>query len=90
MLFNIDSRAGKNSKNEKDGILEVFVKVFNEKLGYCSEIPWLADFEHTLFMRDTYEDFKTSFHEITGSRWDEIRDHFSFEKENIVKALTKG
>jgi hypothetical protein len=90
MLFNIDSRAGKNSKNNKDGILEVFVKVFNEKLGYCSDIPWLADFEHTLFMKGDYEKFKTKFKEISNENWDEIKDNFYFERENVIKALSKG
>jgi len=89
MLFNIDSRAWKNSKNNKDGILEVFVKVFNEKLGYCSDIPWLADFEHTLFMKGDYEKFKTKFKEISGEDWDSIKDNFYFERENVIKALSE-
>jgi hypothetical protein len=87
MLFNIDSRAGKNSKNQKDGILEVFVKVFNEKLGYCSDIPWLADFEHTLYMKWDYEKFKEKFKEVSHEEWNNIKDNFYFERENIIKAL---
>lgn len=90
MLFNIDSRASKNSKNHKDGILEVFVKVFNEKLGYCSDIPWLADFEHTLYMRWEYEKFKSKFNEISWENWDKIKDNFYFERENVIKALIES
>lgn len=90
MLFNIDSRAWKNSKNHKDGILEVFVKVFNEKLGYCSDIPWLADFEHTLYMKWEYDTFKDKFKEISWENWNEIKDNFYFERENIIDALVKS
>lgn len=89
MLFNIDSRAGKNSKNNKDGILEVFVKVFNEKLWYCSDIPWLADFEHTLFMKWDYKKFKTKFKEVSNEDWNKIKDNFYFERENVIKALSQ-
>jgi len=90
MLFNIDSRAWKNSKNHKDWILEVFVKVFNEKLGYCSDIPWLADFEHTLYMKWEYDKFKEKFKSISWEDWDEIKDNFYFERENIIKSLVES
>jgi hypothetical protein len=90
ILFNIDSKAWKNSKNSKDWILEVFIKVFNEKLGYCADIPWLADFEHTLFMRWDYEKFKVMFNEVSGNNWDDIKDNFYFERENVIKALIES
>ena len=90
MLFNIDSRAWKNSKNHKDGILEVFIKVFNEKLGYCSDIPWLADFEHTLFMRWDYDKFKETFKSISWKNWDDEKDTFHFIRENIIEAVIKS
>lgn len=90
MLFNIDSRAWKNSKNHKDWILEVFVKVFNEKLGYCSDISWLADFEHTLYMKWEYDKFKNKFKEKSWENWDEIKDNFYFERDNIISSLSES
>ena len=44
ILFNIDSKSGMaDSQNNKEAILSVFLKVFNQKLGYYGANPFLAD-----------------------------------------------
>ena len=45
ILFNVDSKSTTDSKINKEAIKDVFMKVFNDYLGYCGSIPFLADFE---------------------------------------------
>src|SRR5690606_1738542 len=45
ILFNIDSKSEADSKQQKDAIVKVFNKVFNEMQGFCGSIPWVADLE---------------------------------------------
>ena len=45
ILFNVDSKSASDSKTNKEAINDVFMKVFNDYLGYCGSIPFLADFE---------------------------------------------
>ena len=45
ILFNIDSKSSSQSNSDKDDILNVFIKVFNEMRGYCGGMPFLANFE---------------------------------------------
>jgi len=40
ILFNIDSRA--DTEDKEDAILKVFLRVFNERLGYCADKPGLT------------------------------------------------
>lgn len=61
ILFNIDSKSATDSKMNKEAIKDVFMKVFNDYLGYCGSIPFLADFERKLDNDGRYEEFKTKF-----------------------------
>jgi energy-coupling factor transporter ATP-binding protein EcfA2 len=49
ILFNIDSRA--NSDDGENAILKVFLKVFNERVGYCADFPHIAHLERELDKR---------------------------------------
>ena len=46
VLFNIDAKA--DSKDERDVILQVFLRVFNEKLGFSADAPHIAHMERYL------------------------------------------
>ena len=46
ILFNIDAKA--DSKDERDVILQVFLRVFNEKLGFSGDAPHIAHMERYL------------------------------------------
>jgi len=89
ILFNIDSKSDSNSKANKDAIVKVFMKVFNEIQGFCSSLPWVAELERQLVKDGTYEAFKAKFEALSGSRWTDAREDFYFEEENIVKALAE-
>ncbi|MGM8836083.1 BREX system P-loop protein BrxC, partial [Enterobacter hormaechei subsp. steigerwaltii] len=53
ILFNIDSRA--NVDDKEDAILKVFLKVFNERVGYCADFPHIAHLERELAKRGQYD-----------------------------------
>lgn len=87
ILFNIDSKSTSDSKMNKEAIKEVFMKVFNDYLGYCGSIPFLAEFEHKLDTDGRYEDFKTKFKEINGSEWVDTREDFYFIQDEIIDSV---
>lgn len=85
ILFNIDSRA--NTEDREDAILKVFLRVFNERVGYCGEYPFIAHLERQLDQRGQYQKFKDKFHELTDSAWEEQRDAFDFFRDDMAEAL---
>ncbi len=87
ILFNIDSKSDSTSKSNKDAIVKVFMKVFNEMQGFCASLPWVADLERQLVKDNNYESFKSSFKELSGNSWEEAREDFYFEEDSIVQAL---
>ena len=61
ILFNIDSKSESTGKKDKEAILSVFLKVFNEKLGFCGAYPHVADLERRLTDEGKYEEFQAKF-----------------------------
>lgn len=87
VLFNIDSKSDSNGKKDKDAIVNVFLKVFNEMQGFCGSIPYLADLERKLTEDGRYEEFKQKFAEVYGHSWAESRTDFDFVQDDIVDVL---
>ncbi len=85
ILFNIDSRA--NSDDGENAILKVFLKVFNERVGYCADFPHIAHLERELDKRKQYNAFKAKFAELTGSEWIEQRDAYDFYRDELAESL---
>ncbi len=88
ILFNIDAKA--DSKTDRDVILQVFLRVFNEKLGYSGDAPHIADMERHLAFKGVLETFKTAFAQSNGSTWDAERDAVDFLRDDIVLALAQA
>lgn len=88
ILFNIDAKA--DSKLDRDAILQVFLRVFNEKLGFSSDAPHVAEMERYLVSKGAYDAFKTAFAESNGSSWNKERDAVDFLRDDIVTALAKS
>jgi hypothetical protein len=72
ILFNIDYKADSDSKLNKDSIVKVFMKVFNEMQGFCGSMPWVAEIEYQMSKEGTYEAFKKKFLELSDQGWDNI------------------
>ncbi|MSS15025.1 BREX system P-loop protein BrxC [Lachnospiraceae bacterium Oil+RF-744-WCA-WT-11] len=87
VLFNIDSKSDSNGKKDKDAIVNVFLKVFNEMQGFCGAIPYLADLERKLTEDGRYDEFQQKFEETYGSSWVESRNDFDFVQDDIVEVL---
>lgn len=86
ILFNIDSRA--NVDDKEDAILKVFLKVFNDRVGYCADFPHIAHLERELAKRGQYGAFKTAFSTITESSWEKERDSYYFISDEMAEALS--
>lgn len=89
-LFDIDAKSESDSMADKDSIVKVLNKVFNEMQGFCGAIPWIAEIERNMQKDGAFETFKTTFKEISENTWEESREDFYYEEDAIIKALTKS
>ena len=89
ILFNIDSKSETNGKKNKDAIVNVFLKVFNEMQGFCGAIPQLADLERRLSDAGRYQDFRRVFEEKYGEAWEASRQDFDFMQDTVVETLSE-
>lgn len=87
VLFNIDSKSDTGSKQNKDAIVNVFLRVFNEMQGFCGSLPHLADLEQQLTESGRMEEFKDAFEDEYGKPWKENRHKFDFIQDTVVDAL---
>ncbi len=87
ILFNIDAKA---NKSDPDAILQVFLRVFNEKLGLSGDAPHIADMERHLVSKGVFEAFKAAFAASNGSTWEQERDAVAFYRDDIVVALAQA
>lgn len=88
ILFNIDAKA--DSKSDRDAILQVFLRVFNEKLGYSGDAPHIADMERHLVAKGVFNTFKDAFAQSNGSTWEKERDAVDFLRDDIVVGLSQA
>ncbi|MEH2291722.1 BREX system P-loop protein BrxC [Nostoc sp.] len=87
ILFNIDSKADANNKNDKESITKVFQKVFDEHLGYFGTVLPIAEFERQLDRQGKYAAFQQAFLAETKLEWKENRDAWGFYQDAIASAL---
>lgn len=86
ILFNIDAKSSSSNKNP---ILDVFLKVFNEFQGFSSGHLFLADFERRLSKEGIYDNFKDEFRNINGDDWESQREGFLFIQDDVIETITK-
>lgn len=87
ILFNIDSRA--NTDDGDNAILKVFLKVFNEEMGFSGDHPHIAHLERELASKGVFEKFKVVFNELTSVDWVAERDAYDFYRDDLAEALAK-
>jgi hypothetical protein len=88
VLFNIDSKA--DAKTDRDAILQVFLRVFNEMQGLSGDAPHIAEMERYLIGKGVYDTFKAAFKEQHGNDWDTERDAVDFLRDEVIHALSKS
>ena len=84
ILFNIDSKA--DTKAGRDAILAVFLKVLNEKQGFCPDHPHVAHMERYLDGKGKLQSFQDAFQEAGGGDWIQERDAYQFHHDHVVDA----
>ncbi|MFZ2814132.1 MAG: BREX system P-loop protein BrxC, partial [Rhodoferax sp.] len=87
MLFNIDAKA---NKSDPDAILQVFLRVFNDKLGLSGDAPHIANMERHLISKGAHDAFKTAFERANGSPWATQRDAVDFYRDDVITALAQS
>ena len=88
ILFNVDSKGESTGKQDKDAIVSVFLKAFNEMQGFCGAYPHVADLERRLRDGGRLEDYISRFNEINGDSWEEERYAIDFIQDDIVETLS--
>ncbi len=86
ILFNIDSKA--DNRSGRDAILTVFLRVFNEMLGYSGDHPWVAHMERYLAGRHKLDTFHAAYKVAAGHEWVDERDAYAFNRDAVIKALS--
>ena len=87
ILFNIDSKANAASL-DKELIVNILMRAFNEKRGFFGDVFWIAELEEDMQDKGLFDAFKAEFEKINGNTWEEIRDQYTFEQDDIIEALT--
>lgn len=87
VLFNIDSKAEQN--HSRDAILQVFLKVFNEHVGYCGDHPEVAHMERFLDDKGKYQAFIDALASDHNLDWKAERDSYQFYASEVGDALSK-
>lgn len=86
ILFNIDSKASTQDRGN-ELIVNILMRVFNEKRGFFGDVLWIAEMEEDLVNKGLYEQFKEEFKRINGDSWEDKRDTYVFEQDDIIEAL---
>ena len=86
ILFNIDSKA--DAKTDRDAILQVFLRVFNEMQGLSGDAPHVAHMERHLISKGSFEAFKEAFKASNGNDWADERDAVDFLRDDVVVGLS--
>ena len=88
ILFNIDSKA--DHRSGRDALLQVFLKVLNEKQGYSGDHPHIAHMERHLDEKGQLSVFHAAFERASGESWLAARDAWEFHRDEVVTALQEA
>ena len=88
ILFNIDSKA--DHRSGRDALLQVFLKVLNEKQGYSGDHPHIAHMERHLDEKGQLDVFHAAFERESGESWLAERDAWEFHRDEVIAALNEA
>lgn len=89
ILFNIDNKADLITRDQRDAILSVFLKVFNDHMGFYGKVPYIAQFERDLQKNGLYESFMHEFQSSANKTWKQGRETPDFVMRHITAAIQK-
>ena len=88
ILFNIDSKA--SNADGRDVILRVFLKVFNERLGFSGDHPHIAHMERYLARKGKLDAFTKALKDDFQIDWYQERDAYHFHSKALAASLSKA
>jgi hypothetical protein len=88
VLFNIDVKA--DHRSGRDALLQVFLKLLNEKQGYSGDYPHIAHMERHLDERGLLAVFHAAFERASGDSWLQERDAWEFHRDEVIAALSEA
>ena len=89
ILFDIASKSRTSSAAARDVITMVFLRAFNEKLGYSYQYPCMADLERKLDSEGKLQNFRGRVEELEGSSWDDAVAGIDLAQDSFVQALVE-
>ena len=89
ILFDIASKSRTSSAAKRDVITMVFLRAFNEKLGYSYQYPRMADLERKLDAEGKLVKFKERIEELEGSSWDDAVAGIDLAQDSFVQAMVE-
>ena len=89
ILFDIASKSRTSSAAARDVITMVFLRAFNEKLGYSYQYPRMADLERKLDSEGKLQNFRGRVEELEGSSWDDAVAGIDLAQDSFVQALVE-
>ena len=89
ILFDIASKSRTSSAAARDVITMVFLRAFNEKLGYSYQYPRMADLERKLDSEGKLQIFRGRVEELEGSSWDDAVAGIDLAQDSFVQALVE-
>lgn len=88
ILFNIDVKARHGAG--RDALLQVFLKVLNEKQGFSGDHPHIAHMERHLQDTGKLDVFHEAFERSAGESWVSQRDAWEFHRDEVIQALQEA
>ena len=89
ILFDIASKSRTSSAAKRDVITMVFLRAFNEKLGYSYQYPRMADLERKLDAEGKLEKFRERVCELTFENWEDAVAGIDIEQDAFVQAMVE-
>ena len=89
ILFDIASKSRTSSAAKRDVITMVFLRAFNEKLGYSYQYPRMADLERKLDAEDKLTKFRDRIEELEGIEWSEAVAGIDLAQDSFVQAMAE-
>ena len=89
ILFNIDQKADTIRTTERNALLPVFLKVFNDFCGYYGKQGYIAQFERDLDRDGHLDAFRQAFQEISGKSWEDGRAVVALYKAKVDDAYQR-
>ena len=89
ILFDIASKSRTSSAAKRDVITMVFLRAFNEKLGYSYQYPRMADLERKLDTEGKLTKFRDRIEELEGIEWSEAVAGIDLAQDSFVQAMAE-